>query len=172
LAQMSQEYLEFARIPKLKLQLTDVNQLFQELLRRSAVELAAKGIQVCTQYREGLPQVRVDRAQMYRALQNLLRNAIEAMPNGGTLTLATEHDGQYVQLRVADTGVGIEERELPKIFEPFHSTKEFGTGLGLTITRHVVEEHGGSVQCTSTVGVGSEFVIFLPIRGAQSVEVV
>ncbi len=172
LAQMSQEYLEFARIPKLKLQLTDANQLLRDLLRRSSVELATKGIEVRTHYEENLPQVRVDRAQIYRALQNLLRNAIEAMPNGGTLTVTSERNDQCVMLKIADTGVGIEEQELPKIFEPFHSTKEFGTGLGLTITRHVVEEHGGSVHCSSQVGMGSEFVISLPIHGVKNLEVV
>ncbi len=172
LAQMSQEYLEFARIPKLKLQLTDANQLFAELLKGSSLELAAKGITVSTHYREHLPPIKVDRAQMYRALQNLLRNAIEAMPNGGNLTLSTERDGDWVVMRMADTGVGIEEHELPKIFEPFHSTKEFGTGLGLTITRHVVEEHGGQVSCTSKVGIGTEFSILLPVNEVKRQEVV
>ncbi|MGQ9560341.1 MAG: PAS domain-containing sensor histidine kinase [Candidatus Oleimicrobiaceae bacterium] len=172
LAQMSQEYLEFARIPKLKLQLTDANQLFAELLKRSSPELAAKGIAVSTHYCEHLPPIRVDRAQMYRALQNLLRNAIEAMPNGGSLTLRTDRDGDWVVMRMADTGVGIEEHELPKIFEPFHSTKEFGTGLGLTITRHVVEEHGGQVSCSSQMGVGTEFTILLPVNEVKRQEVV
>jgi PAS domain S-box-containing protein len=172
LAQMSEEYLEFARIPKLKLQPTDANQLFAELVKRSSLELAAKGITLSTRYQEGLPLIKVDRAQMYRALQNLLRNAIEAMPNGGVLTLSTERDGDCVLMRVADTGVGIEEQELPKIFEPFHSTKEFGTGLGLTITRHVVEEHGGAVSCRSKVGVGTEFTIVLPVSEVKPKEVV
>lgn len=172
LAQMSQEYLEFARIPKLKLQPTDANQLFAEMLKRSSPELAAKGIAVSTHYCEHLSPVRVDRAQMYRALQNLLRNAIEAMPNGGSLTLSTDRDGDWVVMRMADTGVGIEEHELPKIFEPFHSTKEFGTGLGLTITRHVVEEHGGQVSCSSKVGVGTEFTILLPVNEVKRQEVV
>lgn len=172
LAQMSQEYLEFARIPKLKLQLSDANQLLGELLKRSSAELAANKIAVATRFSENLPPVWVDRAQMYRALQNLLRNAVEAMPNGGTLTLATERNGDCVLMKVADTGIGIEEGELPKIFEPFHSTKEFGTGLGLTITRHLVEEHGGAVTCRSKVGEGSEFIIALPLHGARRVEVV
>jgi len=164
LAQISDEYLQFSRTPRIKLQLTDLNQTLSELIKLMSKELLAKKIRVSRRFSSQLPEIYIDKAQMHRSFLNLLRNAIEAMPDGGTLKLRTTANRDYIETKIIDTGEGIDEKELTKIFEPFHSTKEFGTGLGLTITRQIIEEHGGAIECKSKLGSGTEFIIQLPIR--------
>jgi two-component system NtrC family sensor kinase len=96
-------------------------------------------------------------------------NACDAMPNGGTLNLATRlqssiDDGTpHVDIRIADTGIGIAPEHLPHLFEPFYTTKPHGTGLGLAISAHIITQHDGQIQVASTIGEGATFVITLPI---------
>lgn len=164
LAQISEEYLQFSRSPKLKLRAVDINSIIIELTKLLSKELLSKKIRLTKRLSKHLPLIKIDRAQIHRALLNLMRNAVESMPKGGNLKLVTDSNGKYLEVHLIDTGEGIEESELPKIFEPFHSTKEFGTGLGLTITQQIIEEHSGTIRCTSQVGIGTEFIVQLPIR--------
>jgi signal transduction histidine kinase len=92
-----------------------------------------------------------------------VRNAIEAMPKGGTLTVSTARDGKYVALRISDTGSGITEAERQQIFKPFFSTKSGGTGLGLPLTQQIIIEHDGSIECESDPNRGTTFIIRLPL---------
>jgi signal transduction histidine kinase len=110
-----------------------------------------------------LPAIWADEGQLRAAFLNLLRNAREAMPDGGTIRVRTARgaDGG-VDVTIADTGSGIPTESLAKIFDPFFSTKSGGTGLGLAFTLQVVEEHGGTIQCRSEVGRGTTFAIRLP----------
>jgi signal transduction histidine kinase len=91
-------------------------------------------------------------------------NAFQAMPDGGTLTLTTEQQEDGFALRVSDTGVGVSEENLSRIFEPFFTTKSQGLGLGLAMTKRVIEEHGGKIEFSSTEGRGSEVTIHLPLQ--------
>jgi len=127
----------------------------------------------------GLPEVFVDRRQLEQVLMNLGINARDAMPDGGTLTISVAADeiddvyvekhpwsrpGKYVRITVADDGVGIDEDTLPHIFDPFFTTRTNtgGTGLGLSVTRAIVEQHGGLVQASSRIGVGTAISVYLP----------
>lgn len=119
---------------------------------------------------EGTPHVLIDKEQVRRALANLITNAIDAMPEGGFLTLTAGLDvinnAEFIYIMVSDTGVGIPGERLPYIFEPFYSTKEIGhgTGLGLSIARKVMEEHGGFIRAESTPGKGSTFILYFPYQ--------
>jgi len=125
---------------------------------------------------DGLPPVRADEGQLRAALLNLLRNSREAMLQGGTISLATRLvEGGSIEVEVRDTGGGIPAEALPRIFDPFYSTKEKGTGLGLAFTQQVVQEHGGTIRCESVPGSGTVFAIRLPgaaeeraVEGAMS----
>ena len=124
-----------------------------------------------TRLDDGLPDVMVDPMQLKQALLNVLLNAIEAMGEGGTLTIAatgtrSPEGGPEVTLSVADTGEGMSREQLSKLFEPFYTTKPRGTGLGLTVVSRVVEQNGGRVAVTSSPGEGTTFSIVLqPVAG-------
>ena len=111
-----------------------------------------------------LPLLDLDEEQMDRALANLVTNAVAAMPGKGALTIRTRavSDGTHVALEVADTGPGIPEEYRAKLFQPFFTRKQGGTGLGLTIARKVVQDHGGTIEVESELGKGSTFSIVLP----------
>jgi hypothetical protein len=106
-----------------------------------------------------LPLIRADAGQVQQAVLNLLLNAIQAMPNGGTLMVRAEPVGDHVRLTISDTGIGISRDNLPKIFSPFFTTKHRGTGLGLAITRAIVEKHHGTISVESECGIGTTFTL-------------
>jgi two-component system, sporulation sensor kinase E len=126
-------------------------------------EAEAAGIAVETRKGEDLPLVLLDDRLMKQALLNLAKNALAAMPGGGALVLAAERRDEEVHVSVQDDGTGIAEGDLPKIFEPYFTTKENGTGLGLTITFKIVKEHRGEIAVKSRPGQGSTFTISLPV---------
>jgi two-component system, sporulation sensor kinase E len=126
-------------------------------------EAEKAGVMVELAVAEGLPRVALDERLMKQALLNLVKNALAAMPGGGKLRLAAERVEDEVRLTVEDSGVGISEEDLPKIFEPYFTTKENGTGLGLTITFKIVREHDGEITVSSRPGQGSSFTINLPV---------
>jgi signal transduction histidine kinase len=108
--------------------------------------------------------VAADEAQLRQALLNLVRNAADAMSTGGALTVATRRSADgAVEVSVKDTGAGIPAENLDRIFEPFFSTKDGGTGLGLALTQQIVEEHGGRIEVDSTPGRGTTFTLRLPV---------
>ena len=104
-----------------------------------------------------------DKRYMKQALLNLVKNAVAAMPKGGTLHLSIRAVNDELKLAVGDTGSGIPEDKLGKLFEPYYKTKENGTGLGLTLTYKIIKEHGGDVTVQSRQGQGSTFTITIPI---------
>ena len=112
---------------------------------------------------ENVPAVFGDARQLFVVLTNLIRNAVDVMPQGGRLSLTAEPASQHVRIVVADTGAGISPEEVPRIFEPFYSTKVRGIGLGLALTRAIVENHRGEISVTSTLGQGSRFSVLLNI---------
>lgn len=167
LALLTEEYLQFSRLPESRFHKDDVGEVLADVAGFVAVQLEEKGIHLYCHIQPNLPKFFFDRHQIRRALLNLVRNAEEAMPDGGMIKLAATLSDDTVTLIVEDSGVGIAPEDLPHIFEPFFTTKDFGTGLGLALTQQIVLEHGGSMSCDSREGVGTTFVITLPLVEAQ-----
>ncbi len=160
---VAEEYLRFARAPRASDDRQDLGELLGQLLDFLAPELTAARVAVRRVFAPDLPLVRGDEGRLRAVFLNLLRNSREAMPAGGEITVITRKtEPGAVEIRVEDTGGGIPPDDLTRVFEPFYSTKERGTGLGLAFTQQVIEEHGGSIRCESTVGRGTVFTIRLP----------
>jgi signal transduction histidine kinase len=107
--------------------------------------------------------VQLDRSKFIRVLNNLLKNAVEAMPNGGKITILVEEKGNELCIKIMDTGTGISQNKIDNLFRPFQSTKSKGMGLGLTFCKKTVESHGGTISVESEVGKGTTFIITIPI---------
>jgi two-component system, NtrC family, sensor kinase len=165
---LTQEYLRFARLPQPKLERQDLRPSLASLLDFIREDARSRGVTLVATLPDVLPSLDVDEGQLRQALLNLCRNALEAMPGGGTLTVRATAAGQRLEISVGDTGGGIAAEHLPRIFEPFFSTKEHGTGLGLALTQHIVAAHGGTISIDSGPGRGTEFVVRLPLVGAVS----
>ena len=162
------QLLAFARRRPVEHRALDLRQTIEDNLEIFQERLSHSNISVETSFAESCPLVHADADQMSQVLINLVMNAIHAMPEGGTLraTLAPMPDRGMVTLTIADTGHGMPQEVIAKIFDPFFTTKEFGkgTGLGLTVVRGIIEEHGGTIQVSSEPGVGTIFSIGLPIH--------
>jgi two-component system, sporulation sensor kinase E len=141
----------------------DLNRLIRELMGFLRFELEQAGITVELELLEPCPLIRLDEKYMKQVLLNIVKNAISAMPNGGKLRLATSCKASMLVLAISDTGVGIPEENLDKIFEPYFTTKEFGSGLGLTLVYKIVKEHLGDIEVSSKVGQGTTFTLSFPI---------
>ena len=124
-----------------------------------------KEITVSKNFDDTIPTIMADQLQLQQVFLNLLLNAIDAMPGGGTLTLNTacSNDKKSIKIEIADSGKGISHKDMNKIFQPFFTTKSKGTGMGLAITRRIIEEHGGSISVSSEYGRGTIFTIVLPV---------
>ncbi len=161
--------LAFSKDARFHLEKYDLPEIVRELLDACESSCAGRSIEVKLEEDDKLPQVLAYRDQIKQAINNIIINAIDAMPGGGVLTINTAvenlHEVPYVVLKISDTGPGIPEEKLPLIFEPFFSTKEIGrgTGLGLPIAKKLVELHGGFIKAESTPGKGSTFSLYFPV---------
>ena len=162
LTEVTDEYLRFARLPKPQLVPEHLAVILQELLQFVAGELREAGIELHERLQSDLPPVKADANQLRQAFLNLLRNSMESMPQGGRLTVSSEAVDGLVRVRISDTGRGIDPDSLDHIFDPFFSTRENATGLGLSLTQQIVSEHGGHIRCESRPGQGTAFVVELP----------
>jgi two-component system NtrC family sensor kinase len=160
---VTEDYLQFARIPKPRRETVSLNEVLSQGLTFMESLFGATQVTVHTKLDESLPLIQADEGQLWQAILNLIRNALEAMPEGGTLMVGTARRGSSVALTVSDTGKGMSEQERQEMFKPFFSTKSSGTGLGLPLTQQIVAEHDGSIRCESTPGKGTTFVIELPL---------
>lgn len=163
-----QELLDFARPVTPDRTRVSCSTMIEEALALVSEDAQFKRVSIETKLAEGLPDVLVDPMQIRQALLNVLLNAIEAMGDGGTLTIETTGTGSpdgppTVTISVADTGEGMSEEEVGKLFEPFYTTKPRGTGLGLTVVSRVVEQNGGRVGVRSAQGEGTTFSLVLPV---------
>lgn len=162
LAEITEEYLRMARLPVPSIQPEDLNQLIERVLDFSRLELEEAMVVVTRRLSPGIPSALADEGQLRQVLLNLLRNSREAMPDGGTLSIASRaRDGQ-VEIVVQDSGHGMSQEIRERIFEPFFTTKPAGTGLGLAVARQILVAHGGTLECESTPGVGTVFRLSLP----------
>uniref|UniRef100_UPI001FAF0A1E sensor histidine kinase n=4 Tax=Anaeromyxobacter TaxID=161492 RepID=UPI001FAF0A1E len=154
------EFSRFARLPAPERAAISPEELVQSVL--ALFPTPPEGVVVAREVEPGLPPVLADRDQILQVLLNLVGNALDAMPAGGTLRLAARRAGPAVAFSVSDTGPGIGPEELPRVFEPYFTTKEGGTGLGLAIAQRIAEEHGGALEVASVQGAGATFTLTLP----------
>ena len=161
LSQLLHEFRSLSRRQQYTLQPTNLAVVVATMLDTEAENYRRKGVQVEMQFPADLPLIMIDSSKFTQVLMNLCKNAVEAMPEGGTLTVTGGNSGGRVTLAVCDTGTGIPEGV--DVFEPFITTKSEGTGLGLPIVRQIIAGHGGTLSYTSQVGKGTTFMISLPV---------
>lgn len=163
LKRMADGFMRLTRLEPPKLEPADVNEVVRACLAKFG-SVRPAGIAVALDLADNLPAVLLDREQLLAALTNIIENAFAAMGQTGTLTVATQTGANRdsVALTIADTGTGIPERYLSKVFEPFFTTRPGGTGLGMCLTRRVVEDHKGTIAVRSAEGKGTTFTITLP----------
>lgn len=164
-----QGFLKFARPEELTFRAVAPGELADEVLKTLAVEANVTGVTLESAITSDVPMIEADPGIFRQALLNLAKNAVQAMPNGGTLTLgaAATKDGR-VEIRVSDTGVGIDPENLAKIFDLYFTTKQSGTGIGLSLVYRTVQLHNGDIDVESTPGVGTTFVIKIPKANAAA----
>jgi signal transduction histidine kinase len=171
ITKLMNQLLSFSRRRPSERRPTDLRKLVQDCLYIVQDRLNNCRTEVVTEFEEPLPPVHLDPDQMTQVLLNLLLNAAQAMSERGTLRLSLEREGDHqVKLTVADSGHGIPPDILPRIFEPFFTTKEKGkgTGLGLTVVKGIVQEHGGSIGVDSEPGQGATFTLILPVTSSST----
>ena len=134
-------------------------------------ELEEHGIRLVVKIQPFLPQLLIDVNYLRQALLNIVKNAMNAMEDGGRLDIDVWSDGDYVKISVKDTGCGIDQEHIGKIFEPYFTTKASGTGLGLTVVYKIVKEHDGDISVSSEVGKGTTFTISLPVPSDERIAI-
>ena len=162
LSEITETYLRFVRLPRPKLEREDLGAVATAVMEFARAELSKGGISLELSVAAGLPEVAADENQIRQALLNLVRNAREAMPSGGKLRVEVTGGVGQVRMSITDTGPGIAPEHLGKIFDPFFSTKEKGTGLGLALVQQILAEHGGRIEVASAPGGGTVFTLTLP----------
>lgn len=168
LAELSNDFLRFAQVRELNRVPTDLRELLEELADFFGPSARQAKIELKLFLPSDLPLVAIDRDLMKQAMLNLILNATQAMPQGGSLTLQAEANDDQVLIHFIDTGVGIPAAQLPKVFEPFFTTRSGGSGLGLPTVRKIAEAHGGTISAESEPGRGTKFSLRLPIRDGQA----
>ncbi|HXA03710.1 MAG TPA: ATP-binding protein [Bryobacteraceae bacterium] len=156
-------FSEFSRMPQPQRRPTQVNDVVRSVLRVFQAQLQQNGqIRMHTALADALPEISADPDLLHRALQNLVLNAIDAMPQGGELAIRTATMSDRIEISVSDTGSGLTQEECGRLFTPYYTTKQHGTGLGLAIVQSVVSDHGGKISVESTTEKGTTFRIELP----------
>lgn len=157
------DFLFAVRPMDTQLEKDELNRIIKEMLQFASVEMEEAGVTLHTNLDENIPRILLDEKYIKQALLNIIKNAVAAMPNGGTLTISTHRDNDSVVLKIEDTGSGIPNDIIDKIFEPYFTTKDFGSGLGLTVVYKIVKEHMGEISLKSKEGEGTTFFIHFPI---------
>lgn len=159
--------MDFARPTTLNLEQQPLMPALQSVLALMEANLTHHQIQLVSEFASDLPDFQFDSDKIKQAFMNVVLNAMEAMPQGGTLTVATFKHENAVCIKVTDTGIGISEEDIEHLFEPFFTRKEKGTGLGLANVKRILEEHGGTVEIESTPGEGTTVSLWLPLRFSE-----
>ncbi len=158
------DFLRFAKKPVLHLEECDINGIIESVLNFIAPEAMQSSIRILKSFDTKLPKCYLDSSVIKQALLNVILNAQQAMPDGGELIVRTYKNGENVFIDITDTGVGIEESKMDKIFQVYYSTKKTGTGLGLPTAKRIIEENNGTISIRSEDGKGSSFLIKLPVN--------
>lgn len=166
LEELLNEFLRFARGLELSPEPTDLSASVAEFIRFQQPQTTAQQVEIRQHLATGLPAVAIDHQQFRCVLLNLTLNALQAMPDGGTLEFMTYQQGDHVCLELIDSGCGISDKHRDKIFNLFYSTKPSGSGLGLPTVRKIIEAHHGTITCDSAPNHGTRFCIRLPIAQA------
>ncbi|MDR3201075.1 MAG: PAS domain S-box protein [Spirochaetales bacterium] len=161
------DFLFAVRPMNIKPERVDLNSLMREILDFVKVELTENAITLEEKLTRHLPKILIDPKAVRQAVLNIIKNALAAMPRGGTLTVATGKKDECVRLLIADTGTGITQENLDKIFEPYFTTKEFGSGLGLTNVFKIIKEHKADISVDSEPGKGASFTISFPVPESE-----
>jgi PAS domain S-box-containing protein len=157
------EILGFVKEARIMKETVNAGRVVEEVIAPMQAEIEDKGIVLVKEFGEPI-EIFVDPGRMKDALLNVLRNAVQAVDAGGTVTVKTYRKENECVFEIADTGPGIPEAVKPFMFDPFFTTKETGTGLGLTITHRIIEEHGGHIEVRTAPGKGSTFSVFIPLK--------
>jgi two-component system, sporulation sensor kinase E len=158
------QFLQALRPVPPQLKPGSLNEVVERTLELLQPELENRALHVKTKLGARLPSAPIDAKQIQQTLVNLIKNAMQAMTKGGTLTLQTGEGSDGVWVSVADTGGGIPEEQINRIFEPFYTTKKKGSGLGLMIVQRIVRAHGGRIELESHIGRGTTFRIWVPLH--------
>ena len=160
--------LDFARETKLEKETGDINLVIRNSLNMLEKLANFQNVKIVADLSPDIPPISIDATQMGSVINNLALNAADAMPQGGTLRISTRFlkDINRVVIEISDTGVGISEENIGKVYDPFFTTKELGkgTGLGLAVTYGIVKRHDGSIDIRSKLGEGTSFTITLPFK--------
>jgi nitrogen fixation/metabolism regulation signal transduction histidine kinase len=165
-------FSDFSKMPAPAFTKVDVNEALRNIIRLFEPQFNVVGKPaIAAEYSltEPLPEIDADPVLLHRAFQNLVLNALDAMPAGGTLTLRTSERSGHVLIEISDTGKGLTPEECSRLFTPYYTTKHQGTGLGLAIVQSIVSDHHGSISVSSEEGQGTTFRIELPLRQAGAV---
>lgn len=162
LANLTNEYLQFSRLPRLQNEKYDVCEIIRSIVDLVENNLKASKINLDIKFPKNPVFLKIDKDQMHRVFLNLLKNSIEALAKGGKIKIAVIENNSHVEIKLSDTGSGISKSELINVFEPFYTTKDIGTGLGLPISKQIVEEHGGTMDYLADEPLGANFLIKLP----------
>jgi two-component system, NtrC family, nitrogen regulation sensor histidine kinase NtrY len=165
-------FSDFSKMPAPQLTRVNVNEILRNVVRLFEAQFNAVGKpSITTEYflNESQPEIDADPDLLHRAFQNLVLNALDAMPAGGTLSLRTSDGGDTVRIEVSDTGKGLTPEECSRLFTPYYTTKLQGTGLGLAIVQSVISDHHGTISVSSEEGRGATFRMDLPKRHAGAV---
>ena len=156
------QFLSAVRPVKPQLESASLADLLQETLEFMRHEIADRKVLVEWEGEKRLPSVRVDRGQLRQAFFNLLKNAVEAMPEGGVLRIETSSTDRFVAVALRDTGIGIDPEKMSQIFDPYFTTKAHGSGLGMMIVQRIIRDHGGEIEVHSEPARGTTVTLFLP----------
>lgn len=161
------QLLDFGKFSEIKFTSVIVRRVIDDLLILLHYEIFKQKVQVHVECGADIPRIKASEEQIKQVFMNLILNAVQAMPTGGSLNIGVVYfsDKEEVRISFTDTGCGISEEAMERLFAPFFTTKEHGTGLGLSITDKIVREHGGKVKVESMVGKGTTFVVILPVSG-------
>ncbi len=166
LRDITEEYLVYARLPSPKFEIENIADVLHNLVDFHDTEWIGQHVDVELEVEDEELRARIDPNQLRQAVLNLVRNAVEASPEGTTVRIRTSHTATHAVIAVADQGSGIDADTLDHIFEPFYTTKSSGTGLGLAMTQQIVEEHSGRLTVESSAGKGTTFTIAVPLEVA------
>ena len=165
------QFLQAIRPTRPELKPVSLNDIVADTILLLDPEITNRGITLEHHFANDLPTAPLDAAQVKQALVNLIKNAVQAMTQEGTLTLTTLADDEGVWVHVADTGGGIPQEEINRIFQPYFTTKEKGSGLGLMIVQRIVREHGGRIELESNTGQGTTFRLWFPLTEHQPLRI-
>jgi two-component system sensor histidine kinase HydH len=157
------ELLDYAKPAQLKRDAAFIQEIIRKTVSLVQVDAESYNIDIQLETDNDIPQILVDKDKMNQVFLNLFLNAIQAMEHGGDLVVRAEKDRQTIIITIRDNGVGIEPENLSRVFDPYYTTKNDGTGLGLAMTSKIIEEHGGKIELSSVYGEFTEVRVILPL---------